>query len=328
MKAAPARYACGILLAVGGLLWTSTALWPKVTALWPYVPQLQASAFIGGILAVFGLALLVKARRAFVLLVVLSVLAVVVPRVGNINWFAPDPSVRVMSFNTYFGRASVDDIASTIDEVRPDVLSLLETNPEEVHAVSEATGFLPMNDALPGGSGAGGTVLLGNPDGRLASLVRTATEPLAEETGLTTFQMPSLWLPSWHSPGSRAGALDDQQVRIAGAHAVAPMDAIGRQTWDRELEALSGWASTQDKVGNAVLMGDFNATRWHPRMRDFPNYRDCTGHAAARPTWPSSLPVIRIDHILTTGRCGDAGTEKIDGSDHLAVWADISFEQE
>lgn len=310
----------------------STALWPKVTGLWPWVPELQASAFVGGMVAVFGLALLVRARRAVALLLAMVLIVVIVPRVGNVHWFAPDPSVRVMALNTSFGQASTAELAEAVEKVKPDVLSLSETNPEEIRRVGEATGFIAMNQAQPGAGGADGVVLLANPDGRLAALARTSLSPtpslfapLAEDTGLTRFQMPSLWLPSWHSVGSRLGAVDDRQVRIAGTHVVAPLGPTDRQAWDSELEALLGWVETETKVGNVVLMGDFNATRWHPRMRDFSALDDCTGHAAARPTWPTAAPVLRLDHILTSGKCGDAGTVAVDGTDHLAVWADISF---
>lgn len=313
-------------------MWASTALWPAIASAWPLIPELQASAFIGCMLIVFGLALLVRSARALALLAVMVLVVVFVPRIGTLHWFAAEPSVRVMALNTYFGQASTEDLAKALRKIDPDVLSLEETNSDEIRRVVESTGFIPLNHVKPGSGGAEGVVLLANPDGRLAARARTSLAPtpslfapLAEDTGLTRFQMPSLWLPSWHSAGSRLGALDDRQVRIAGVHVVAPIGPEDRQAWNRELQALLGWAEKENHVGNVVLMGDFNATRWHPRMRDLALFNDCTGHAAARPTWPSFAPVLRLDHIFTSGQCGHAGAVHIRGTDHLAVWADISF---
>ena len=336
------RTVCGVLLALGGLLWISTAVWPKFTVTWPAVPALQAFAFIGGMATVFGFALLLKAKRAVAILAVMVLVTVLAPRLGTITVFGSEPSMRVMSLNTHLGDADVNALAATVKEINPDVLALSETNPEEIRQVVDATDFVALNHAEPGAGGADGVVLLGNRHGKIASLVRTAdmstpsSDPtsdhafatLATDTDRTVFQMPSLWLPSWHSPTSKLGAVDDQQVRIAGVHVVAPMGTRDRQTWSRELESLNDWAQTQNRVGNVVMMGDFNATRWHPRMRDFSGFRDCYDSAAAQPTWPKAAPVLRLDHILTNGSCGDAGAIAVPGTDHLAVWADVSFKDD
>ena len=71
------------------------------------------------------------------------------------------------------------------------------------------------------------------------------------------------------------------------------------------------------------MAGDFNATRLHPRFRDI-NLEDCTGHMAHTPSWPSVLPVLRLDHIMTTGECHSGGQVAVAGTDHRGVWADIS----
>ncbi|KAB1503112.1 endonuclease/exonuclease/phosphatase family protein [Corynebacterium sp. 320] len=336
---ARSRTIIGAILAVGGLVWTSTALWPKATEVLPGLPALQASAFVGGILAVFGLALIVRARRALAVLAVMVLVVVIAPRIGTLNWFGPDPNVRVMALNTALGNADDGAIVDRLRELQPDLVSLSETTPDEIRRVTAATGFVAMSNAEPGSGGADGVVLLANPDGRLASLVTQAEKvdpekkpeanheyaDVARDADVTRFQMPTVYTPSWHFRGSRAGAVAEVPVTFAGVHVVAPVGSEDRKAWDEELEGLQSWTAQRNRTTDVVLMGDFNATRWHPRMRDFSNTTDCTGHAAARPTWPAFAPVIRLDHILTTGSCGEAGTFRVSGTDHLGVWADIAF---
>lgn len=286
-------------------------------------------------MAVSGFALLIRPRRAIAVMLLFAIALVLVPRMGTISWFEPRPNVRVMSINTFLGEADDASIAEAVARVRPDVLALIETNQREVDSVAQRTGFVAVSQVEPGEGGADGVALLVNRNGRLASFaalggpgsvngIGAGPASVSYEEELTRFQMPILNLPNWHRSGSRAGAIAGRQVAIAAVHPVAPL-GNDQPAWNTELHNLVRWSSSEATRRGVILMGDFNATRWHPQFRSFTRLEDCVGHAAARPTWPAQFPVLRLDHVMTNGNCGDAGTIRIDGSDHRAVWADIAF---
>ena len=81
-----------------------------------------------------------------------------------------------------------------------------------------------------------------------------------------------------------------------------------------------------------LLLGDFNATLDHDRLRDLTErgYREAADVVGAglTPTWSSArvplLPIgvpITIDHLLVDERIGvgDIGVHDLPGSDHDAV---------
>jgi endonuclease/exonuclease/phosphatase family metal-dependent hydrolase len=83
-----------------------------------------------------------------------------------------------------------------------------------------------------------------------------------------------------------------------------------------------------------VLLGDFNATLDHSKLREALDrgYRDAAAVAGEglEPTWPddgSLGPVITIDHVLADERLGivDYEVEGLPGSDHRPVWAELAL---
>lgn len=312
-----------ILLIGIGVVWLSSTLWPATpTASWPFVAELQASAFIGAIFIAVGGAVLRSIRRAFIVALVGAFLVVLVPRIPLPFPADGDNATRVMSVNTLFGQADDQKLVEQVKEVGPDVLVLEETNPAETVAVAQGAGYTILNEPRPGG-GAAGVSLLVSPE-YLSTLNKEGGYRVQEVPGVTEFQMPVLLLPN----GSR----------IVGVHTVAPIGP-SRAAWQADLERLRAWAEPlREKAERAadaaddsstptphlVIAGDFNSTRAHPRFRAV-DMTSCTGYVAHRPTWPSSAPVIRIDHVLSTGDCAGGGVVKVEGTDHLGVWADVNI---
>lgn len=289
-----------------GVVWATTAAWPAdTTAHWQYAAEAQASWWVGAALAIFGAGAVQSWRRAFIYLLIFMVAVVVLPRVPISSLLDRDatPTIRVLSLNTHFGDADEAAVATMVEDIGPDVLFLSETNTADVEAVAAATAYMPLTQADPGDGGADAVV----------ALVRPGYEEQAQATaelvqGVTRFQMPSVRVVQ-----------DAVVTHVAGVHAVAPIGA-DRGGWDDDLRRIGEWAAQRDKL---VLAGDFNATRGHPRFRDI-DLQSCTGHLAHTPTWPAPFPVIRLDHILTTGQCFDAGMVAVPGTDHRGVWADVS----
>jgi len=312
---------------VVSLLWLSTVAWPPgLTATWPYVGLLQATVFVAAVGAVFGIGLLSSFARAGAFALVALLLVVVVPRVPAP--FLPDAnsdSLRVVALNTYFQHAEDAQIVERLEELDPDVVILSETSPEETEAVIEGTELVAAGAGLagirPGPSGAEGVAILVRPEQDYSS---------QGDLGLTQFQMPSVLLGG--SGGSGGLGKRPAGTQIVGAHPLTPMpDTV--ESWDQGLQNLGGWIDefvaenpteeAESASKGLVVAGDFNATRAHPRFRAL-GIQDCTGHLAHTPTWPAKLPVLRLDHILTTGQCHDGGQFRVAGTDHRGVWADIT----
>ena len=320
------RKAAAVVVLAVSLLWLSTVAWPPgLTATWPYVGLLQATVFVAAVGAVFGIGLLSSFARAGAFALVAVLLVVVVPRVPAP--FLPDAnsdSLRVVALNTYFQHAEDAQIVERLEELDPDVVILSETSPEETAAVTKGTGLVAadvgggLSGIRPGPSGAEGVAILVRADQDYES---------QGDLGLTQFQMPSVLLGG---SGDMSGGTPGTQ--IVGAHPLTPMPETV-VSWDQGLQNLGGWIDefvAEDPVDEAesaskglVVAGDFNATRAHPRFRGL-GIQDCTGHLAHTPTWPAALPVLRLDHILTTGQCHDGGQFDVAGTDHRGVWADIT----
>lgn len=291
------------------ILWLSTVIWPpNVTAHWPFVSALQASAFCAAITAVFAVGLFRSALRAFLFALIAVVLVAAVPRIPAL--FVSDAtvdSVRVLALNTYLGQADDHAIAERVKELKPDVLILSETNPDEVEQVASETTMVPTTTAEPGKGGADAVVIL---------LRQGSDFGAHQDLGLTRFQNPMVTRPVL-TPGGKS-------LHVVGTHLVAPI-GNDRPEWDQELKSIAEWTDGKKATGasGVIVAGDFNATRSHPRFRDI-NLKDCTGHMAHTPTWPTVMPVLRLDHIMTTGTCHGAGTVRVAGTDHRGVWADIT----
>lgn len=349
------RVVAGPMLAVS-LLWLSTLLWPTgLTANWTYVPSLQANAFVAAITAVFAIGLFKSKLRALIFALIAVLAVVLAPRIPAP--FLPDANaetLRILSLNTYFGKAEDGAIADRILELGPDVVILSETNHQEVRAVTGRTGFVPTGEIRPEKHGAGAVVILVPKEsaarGNGAAPGGEAQQPGAEDTvqgvgaeasggqqtgpefggksrdlGLTEFQMPMIEGRVGGGVENEGQGEEDQATpfRIVGAHLLTPI-GDDRLQWDQQLESLGNWVDERSAAGEGLIIaGDFNATRAHPRFREL-GVKDCTGHMAHTPTWPSQLPVLRLDHVLTNGTCHDGGQFDVPGTDHRGIWADVT----
>lgn len=312
------------------LVWASTPWW-RVTGTLPdslarFVPAAQAVfpvAVLGALLCLAVVCWQAWRRRAawWSVLAVLLVVGVVLP-VGTAttragapgeasHGDAPGETLRVMALNTFFNGA---DDASVIDETRrldPDVLVLTETSPAEVSAVAQGTGLTATAPVEEGG-GASGTAVLVRQDAPAPSQV-------TGDRGLTGHQTPSVRL---------AGST---LVDIYGVHTLPPAFSDLVSGWRDDLGRLAG--GFPDQGIPLVLAGDFNATVAHPEFRDLLDHTGltrCEGggrvhRPAGAPTWPDRFPLVRIDHVLVRdATCTDAGTVRVEGTDHRGVWADIT----
>ncbi|MFB9688358.1 endonuclease/exonuclease/phosphatase family protein [Amycolatopsis plumensis] len=213
-------------------------------------------------------------------------------------------TLRVLSSNLLYGRADAQAVVDLVRQQRIDVLNLVEMTPSAVDRLTAAGLFeaLPYRvlHPAPGAFGSG-----------IASRF-----PL-KEVNLTGDSAAK-------QPGAEADLGDGVVAEIVAVHPISP--DVDTQQWEREIKDLSQPAGEH---GLRILAGDFNATLDHAAYRTVlaRGYRDAAeerGEGLA-PTWPSSLPVVTIDHVAVDNRAAvlDYRVFDVPGSDHRAVFAEV-----
>jgi endonuclease/exonuclease/phosphatase family metal-dependent hydrolase len=103
-----------------------------------------------------------------------------------------------------------------------------------------------------------------------------------------------------------------------------------------QIEQLLGaeWIAKADRRVPFVICGDLNASPFSPvyrrLQRDLVDAQRANGSRAA-PTWPSRLPLFRIDHLFTSRSLGVSRCEVLRdrlsmvASDHLPLIAELSY---
>jgi len=113
----------------------------------------------------------------------------------------------------------------------------------------------------------------------------------------------------------------DGRFSIVGVHPPAPVFSF--DSWKRDLELLVDRA--QAATTPTLVIGDLNASYWHPVFRDLLDTGFVDAHMAHgrgfSSSWPSGrwrLPFVRLDHALTGRRLvsTDVADFDVPGSDH------------
>lgn len=231
----------------------------------------------------------------------------------------PADGFVVMASNLHFGRGDIDSAIDAADELDVDVLVFLEATASALRSARD-TG---IDERLP----------------------HAITHPRQDAGGVLIFSRYPLGTPA--APPAPRLLFDSPAVRVASpqgdvvvlaAHPAPPWPGY-TPLWYAELSALAAWAASVPSETPLVMAGDFNATRAHPVFRRFGDagLRDAHDEAGAGPvtTWPRifyPLPMstpgwFHIDHVLARGLdVADAGVVRVPGSDHDAVWAELTPE--
>lgn len=117
--------------------------------------------------------------------------------------------------------------------------------------------------------------------------------------------------------------LNGEPVRVVVAHPVPGDDQGDVDDWADDLRALTRLVDSSDAT--TVVVGDLNATRWHPVYRDLLATGLTDAHTALGRTWSMSWPTgrlvppfVRIDHALLSPELVPLHIDDVDvtGSDH------------
>jgi endonuclease/exonuclease/phosphatase (EEP) superfamily protein YafD len=252
-------------------------------------------------------------RRPFALiaggLVAAAFAAAVLPRaIGSGEPAVTGPTLRVMTANLFFSRADPNGVVDLVRRGHVDVLSVQELNQDGIEAL-EAAGLaaeLPHH-VLDPRWGAAGTGLYARYPLRPAPPVPDAA-----------MAMPQAELTL---PGGRP-------VALTAVHPPPPFSRPNIRAWKHDLGVLP--AATAPGP-TRILVGDFNATLDHARLRGVlaRGYADAADRAGKGLvlTWGLSMfgPPLTLDHIVADKRVAVRRVDVYDlpGSDHRAVFAEL-----
>lgn len=240
---------------------------------------------------------------ALVLAVALAVL--VVPRLSASDQReVHGKTLRVLASNLLYGQADPKAVVDLVREQRIDVLNLVEMTPRVVDGLTAAGLFqlLPYRVLHPAPGAFGSGIV--------------SRFPL-KEVNLTGDSAAK-------QPGAQADLGDGVVAEIVAVHPISP--DVDTPQWEREIKDLSRAAGEH---GLRILAGDFNATLDHAAFRTVLSrgYNDAAEERGAglTPTWPSSSPVVTIDHVVVDNRAAvqDYRVFDVAGSDHRAVFAEV-----
>jgi endonuclease/exonuclease/phosphatase (EEP) superfamily protein YafD len=215
----------------------------------------------------------------------------------------------VMTSNLYFGRASAADVVRAVREHRVDVLGVEELTPAAVEGLRAAG----LERLLP------------------YSVLEAA--PTSTGAGLWS-RHPVQRLEPWSSSFRSAAA----EVVVGGEHVVVrvlhppPPGRSDAPTWERNYDGFVAAAGREQTALPELLIGDFNASVHHRRLRDLMGRRwrdagEVAGSGLVRTwgPWLDRLHVLDPDHVLVDRGVGvgDHETVHVAGSDHLAVVTEV-----
>lgn len=308
--------------AVTAVVWAVTVpfvLWATIRiggleSGWPLV-QLMAYTPYGLLLSLLALLPVVLLRRwvaaFFLAIAVIGFVLAVVPReLGTAKPVHGGQPVRILAANTARGNADAEQVLRLAESRDVDLLVLTELKPEFVEEL-EASGVGPVfpERVLGSAEGSVGTGVYSR--WPLRDLGRLDTRPVQPRVAVEV-------------PGSIP-------IELVAVHPTAPAGPRSTGEWERDYHRMPA-AGTGDLP--LVLAGDFNATLDHDNLRDLidTGYVDA-GDASGRglvSTWPSRLkwpPPVTIDHVLAERGIAvtDYDVEKISGSDHRAVYAELTL---
>lgn len=262
--------------------------------------------------AIAGLALVSRRRflAAAATAIVVAHAAALQPVIGPPGQLvAPSQPTRLFVANVYRDNDRFDEVLARIDELRPEVIVLVEFSAEH-RAQFEAS---PLNDRYPA------RAMSNDGDYTVGVFAQSGTRRTMINR---SDELPALDID-----------IANSTITVVGVHVTAPKNAELADQWRRGFEGLQ----RVDGSRNVVLAGDFNATRWHGPYRElvdngWTDVHDAAGDGLSSSWQPSQLrrllgPIMRLDHVLTGGRvtAGPPVDVRLPGSDHAGIVIDIGF---
>ena len=279
--------------------WAGTRLVAVVQSLTPYLGLLLAP--IGVVAVIRGRLALAATCGAIGLGILLLAAPLAVPD-DQPPPIAGSTGLRVASVNLLYDNGRIDDVASDLAALAPDVIVFNEYTAEHQRTLRNS----PLADAYPYRADRSG--LLAGGIAVWSTMPTTVDEP----------------------PDTSTYSLDvtvdgpDGPVRVVAMHIPTPIDDF--EGWRRDLKTAAEIGRTA--TGPTIVVGDLNASYWHPDFRALIDTGFVDAHTADgqgfSTSWPTDWIVpafVRLDHALTTGGLvsTDVDDFQIPGSDHRGL---------
>jgi endonuclease/exonuclease/phosphatase (EEP) superfamily protein YafD len=285
------------------LLWAVQSLTPLV--LWPSLPIAIAAAW----------------RRHWTATTMhAGVVAVLLWLVAPVVWHGDPPAVAdgsprltIATGNVYFLTERADDAVAALVDTGADVLAVTEFS-ADVQAAFERAG---STERYP--------YQAGEAPGDRNGVALYSRYPVVEHTvervggGLTI---------------DATLDVDGTPLRVVVVHPLPGTDGEALSSWFELLRSLRDTIDP-DAPGAppTMIVGDFNATRWHPAFRElldggWHDAHEQLGHGFSA-SWPTDLGIpalVRIDHALLDHRVSALDVHDIDipGSDHRGFVLEVA----
>ncbi|MEM8696609.1 MAG: endonuclease/exonuclease/phosphatase family protein [Pseudomonadota bacterium] len=221
--------------------------------------------------------------------------------------------ITILSINVYMHNRDYDRTLALIDEVRPDILLLMETDNRWLTAMEPALERYAHRFQAP----------LQNEYGKIL-----ATNLDIESGRIINLTDPGT--PSVHAIFRTHGG---RRFRLAAVHPRPPLP--GDDTEARDAELIIAARLVRRSELPAVVIGDFNDVGWSHTSRvarRIGGYVDPRIGRGFYATFPAYWPAFRwpLDHVFFTEEFAlvDMRIEGSVGSDHLPVYAEICLSPE
>ena len=315
LLASLARLALWLATATMGILAASqafgTTLLSPLFALQAFTPYMVVVA-VG--LIVVGLIVRMWPTVAINTLAVVGLATVVMPVVRGFDQpIVPvaTPRVTVVMSNLLYENDRIDEAAAMLLSVDADLLAIVEYNPTAAAALTAAgvgdryayRSELPRSDRT-------GIVLFSR-----LPIVESVVAPIGTQLGIdATIDV-----------GGNA-------TRVLVVHPAPGTKQGDVSLWSDDLTTIGRAAAASDLP--TIVVGDFNASRWHPAFRHLlgtglTDLHEQLGKGWSR-SWPANQvlpPFVRIDHLLM--RNGTVGVDvrdlEVPGSDHRGFVATVAL---
>lgn len=213
--------------------------------------------------------------------------------------------IRVLLLNVHTESSGFDEVRRLIEDVRPDVIGLVEVDRRWLDAIAPAVAGYPGRLEQPRNDNFGVALYARGP---LAGSIEALGSPLPSVVAHAT--------------------VGDARLGVVLVHPLPPMDAAAVAAQRDALDAAADRA--RQMTGPVVIMGDLNATPWsRPFRRLLARSELCDSRAGfgIEASFPAASAIVRIpiDHLLASCSIGvrDRHIERDVGSDHLPVVIDL-----
>jgi endonuclease/exonuclease/phosphatase (EEP) superfamily protein YafD len=210
--------------------------------------------------------------------------------------------MRAASVNLLYDNESVDEAADDLLVVDADVVLFTEYTPEHAKSLLDHR----LSDRYPHQI---------NRDAPFASGIAIWSKFELEEPEPPSVDGSGRWV-------STVVRGPDRPLRVLGVHPPTPI--YDHDEWASDLRALG--TAVSETVLPTLVIGDFNASYWHPRFREILDRGFVDAHIANGDGWSTSWPTdrvippfVRLDHALTGNGlvATDVDDFRVAGSDHV-----------